>query len=1660
MKRNRIACVAAVAMFQSMSSIALAQDCNTNGVIDSDELIGSPYLHFDGGDDYAEIDRPVEDDFTIEFWFRSTQFAGGASQWWQGRGLVDAEVGGPFHDFGTSLGAGRVMFGCYNSTTGLDVTIQSGVVADGLWRHAAAVRVKSTGALTLYINGQQIASGTSGTQSLNSAEVIHFGNLQTGNGFYEGDLDEIRIWNIAMSQSDIQSTMNTALEGDEAGLVGYWNLDEGSGDIAADSAGENDAFLFNGPAWGFSPSDCDTDGMLDTCELATFVLNDDFNAGLPEGWTTTGLWHVTSNCQQGEACDGGQWAYYGQDSTCNYNVGYSTGVLTAPQVSIPANAVSAKLVYCSYYYGESGDSNESGHDWAWVTANGEELDDVSRSNGVLGTWGEWETRTVDLASYIGQTLDLAWHFDTVDGIVNNSLGWQVDHVRLFFATALDCNSNGAPDECDLDAGNDCNTDGVPDDCQDIMAIVEQGPGDLFSYSWAQDFSDDGLPELSTKSWDDFTIAAPRMLASGAARFFHWADLNFGEIPFLVEIADAPGGAEAGANVVISVPGVGRSDGSGIVDFELESTVLPAGTWWISVQATAFQDFDFVGWMRENLGAPNGSEHYDHNPGGGNGFGTEPIPGSEIYDEPADLAFSLFYDNDCQNNGVPDACDVDCNTDATPDDCQPIADCNTNDIPDECDLAAGTADCNTNSVPDACEDCNTNGVGDACEPGGDCDGNGIADECGPLDCDTDGVADECDAAEGTDCNTNFVPDECELGVLDTRTLELFPNAAIPQTGSLTSTINIFEGAPITDVDVGIDVRHTFVGALDVSVSHGLTTVVLIHDVGSVGDNFTGTLLDESSFTPVESLTVYNAPFTGTFNPIGNLNDFNGVNSGGQWRLTVSDDGDPIDTGTLLHWSLHLDEAPHECNTNGVPDECDIASGESADCDTNGVPDECDIITDCNTNSVLDICDLLNGDLTDCNANGLVDECEGAADCNTNGVPDTCDIGSGVSGDCNVNGAPDECDTGIGLTVSAGDYIATPDMPFGDFVEQSDIMKVAEDETFDDLNVDVVVTHPFMGHTRYRLDRPGTTVVLMDHVGGPSDDANILFDDEAAGEPPGNGPLVGTFQPAQALGAFDADGTTGGNWRMRCLDTGFMQGTGILNQWSLHFTRQEPLSDDCDSNSVPDECEDCNTNGIGDACGDDGELADCNTNGILDICDTAPFVMFASENLTPLKGGVVHSFSYIPVTAYGPVTVTLEAKSDFHQNTEHVDSYFNGSYFNNGYNFYDCEPSWKNIPLSAEQYNAMAGNYVTIDLYPSSGVNNPETCTDSYVNVTVRYDASPLGDCNTNSVPDECDALADDCDSNAVPDACEPDCDTDGVTDACETDCNTNAVPDDCDGDAFFGQSPGLPETGAVSMNLDDTGFPEISIKAWDDFVVASPVLAGVGSAPFYPLNWGGFGTVAFLVEIADAPGGADAGASVSFSTIGQGRTDGSGLVDFDFGGIMLEAGTWWFSVQASGGFNSYDIVSWQRFSFGTYDGFEHYYHNPGGGWGYGSGPFPASQLNGFAADLAFVLGVENDCNTNGVHDVCDIADGDSLDFDDNGIPDECLPVTCTTCPGDTNADGQVDGADIQAFLDCVIAQGNWSCTDLDGDGVTADNDLTDDLAGFVAKLLTDADTACP
>ena len=175
-------------------------------------------------------------------------------------------------------------------------------------------------------------------------------------------------------------------------------------------------------------------------------LDESFESGaFDEEWSTTGLWNITSQCAD-SVCDGKLFAYYGQTSNCTFNTGAAnTGSLTSPSISLPelAPGGSITLTYCSRRVTESLQS----YDLSRVYINGAVVDQP------LGNNTEWQTRTVNLTAYAGQTIQLEFHFDSRDGIQNDFLGWQVDNVRVT-AIAAGCENPSCP--------GDLNGDGVVD----------------------------------------------------------------------------------------------------------------------------------------------------------------------------------------------------------------------------------------------------------------------------------------------------------------------------------------------------------------------------------------------------------------------------------------------------------------------------------------------------------------------------------------------------------------------------------------------------------------------------------------------------------------------------------------------------------------------------------------------------------------------------------------------------------------------------------------------------------------------------------------------------------------------------------------------------------------------------------------------------------------------------------------------------------------------------------------------------------------------------------------------------------------------------------------------------------------------------------------------
>lgn len=211
-------------------------------------------LKFDGVNDYVEIpsnlkDLGVRNAFTITIWIRTDAIAKrmlleDGTQWnvgsfylgvWPQDGEIFARLNTQTHTYANDY-----------------IPVPSFA---GIWSYIAYTYDGSS--MKIYLNGNLVFDSPISGDIINGNRNLRVG-FPSDEAFYKGLIDELRVWNIALTHDDILSTINHQLVGNKPGLVGYWSFDEGYGNSAIDLTGKgNNAILGGGspdskPEWVIS----------------------------------------------------------------------------------------------------------------------------------------------------------------------------------------------------------------------------------------------------------------------------------------------------------------------------------------------------------------------------------------------------------------------------------------------------------------------------------------------------------------------------------------------------------------------------------------------------------------------------------------------------------------------------------------------------------------------------------------------------------------------------------------------------------------------------------------------------------------------------------------------------------------------------------------------------------------------------------------------------------------------------------------------------------------------------------------------------------------------------------------------------------------------------------------------------------------------------------------------------------------------------------------------------------------------------------------------------------------------------------------------------------------------------------------------------------------
>ena len=179
-------------------------------------------LNFDGTNDYVSIPDANSLDlissYTIEAWIKPSSFSAAA-------GIVSkyhtvASNGYLLRLAGTAPYTGINFDGLETAT---------GILEADKWYHIAAV--KSGSARTLYINGVAVAmpNGSAITTAANT-DVLAIGvDYLASPRYFNGSIDEVRIWNVARTPSEITTNNKTSITAcSNANLVAYYKFDNGT----------------------------------------------------------------------------------------------------------------------------------------------------------------------------------------------------------------------------------------------------------------------------------------------------------------------------------------------------------------------------------------------------------------------------------------------------------------------------------------------------------------------------------------------------------------------------------------------------------------------------------------------------------------------------------------------------------------------------------------------------------------------------------------------------------------------------------------------------------------------------------------------------------------------------------------------------------------------------------------------------------------------------------------------------------------------------------------------------------------------------------------------------------------------------------------------------------------------------------------------------------------------------------------------------------------------------------------------------------------------------------------------------------------------------------------------------------------------------------------
>ena len=278
----------------NISSSKSDQTFTTNGSDQSFATAAAPILNnalkFNGTNQYVvapNANIPASGDFTVSVWAKHDPTQNNGTHYYEilSQGTVENAFYIGKNEFG-KIRVGQKWESNYNYPT------------DGNWHNFTVVKTATN--TWLYLDGILVETHGSIPNPVTTTFLISH-QFAPYEEYFKGSIDEIQIWNRALSACNIEANYDKKLTGQETGLVAYYNFNETGGTTLTDIVGTNKGTLYNSPVWetsGASITGTLPDVVVNTGSVSTITVSSATISGTIDYGTATtrGIVYGTSPC--------------------------------------------------------------------------------------------------------------------------------------------------------------------------------------------------------------------------------------------------------------------------------------------------------------------------------------------------------------------------------------------------------------------------------------------------------------------------------------------------------------------------------------------------------------------------------------------------------------------------------------------------------------------------------------------------------------------------------------------------------------------------------------------------------------------------------------------------------------------------------------------------------------------------------------------------------------------------------------------------------------------------------------------------------------------------------------------------------------------------------------------------------------------------------------------------------------------------------------------------------------------------------------------------------------------------------------------------------------------------------------------------------------------